>query len=92
MAYKVDLPKDVLRFLDRLSKGSPADYLRIDAAIESLRSNPRPKGATRLRGRAPLFRIRVGEYRVIYAIFDPDQLVTVEAISRRNETTYKDKS
>lgn len=92
MAYRVDLPKDVMRFLDRISKGSPDDYFRIDAAIDSLRSDPRPRGVTKLKGRAPLYRIRVGEYRIIYAVFDPDQLVTVEAISRRTTTTYKDKS
>jgi mRNA interferase RelE/StbE len=92
LAYRVDLPRNALRFLDRLSRGSPADYLRIDNAIESLRSDPRPRGAKKLRGRGPLYRLRVGEYRIIYAVFDPDLLVTVEEIRRRTTTTYKDKS
>ena len=91
MAYRVDIPKDVRRFLDRLSRASPDDYLRIDDAIDELRSNPRPRGAKKLRARGPLFRIRVGEYRILYAVFDPDDLVTIEEVMRRTTTTYKDR-
>ena len=91
MAYRIELPKDVLRFLDRLSKGSPEDYLRIDSAIDALGSEPRPKNAKKLRGRAPLYRLRVGSYRIIYAVFDPDRLVTIEGIGRRTTTTYKER-
>lgn len=42
-------------------------------------------------GRAPLYRLRAGDYRIIYAIFDPDELVTIEEIKRRTTTTYRDK-
>ncbi len=89
MAYRVDVPKDVLRFLERLAKGSPSDYLRIDAAIETLSAEPRPRGAKKLSGRGPLYRLRVGEYRIIYAVFDPDRLVTVEDVKRKTSNTYK---
>jgi mRNA interferase RelE/StbE len=91
LAYRVDIPKDVRRFLDRLSRASPDDYLRIDDAIDELRSNPRLRGAKKLRARGPLFRIRVGEYRILYAVFDPDHLVTIEEVMRRTTTTYKDR-
>jgi mRNA interferase RelE/StbE len=91
VAYRVEVPKDVRRFLERLARAAPDDYLRIDDAIDKLRSNPRPRGAKKLRARGPLFRIRVGEYRIIYAIFDPDRLITVEEIMRRTSRSYKER-
>jgi mRNA interferase RelE/StbE len=60
------------------------------AAISGLSTDPRPRGSTKLRGRAPMWRIRVGDYRIVYNVFDPDQLVTIEYILRRSTRTYKD--
>lgn len=50
---------------------------RVVIAIDKLADNPRPAGCRKLSGR-PGYRIRVGDYRVVYDIHD--QIVTVEII------------
>ena len=58
--------------------------------ILALGDNPRPPGCRKLSGAARRWRLRVGNYRVVYDIFDSDQLVTIEYILRRTTRTYKD--
>ncbi len=57
---------------------------RINAQLESLRDNPRPRGTRKLKGREQ-YRIRVGDYRILYTIDDPDNLVTINFIEHRRE-------
>jgi len=57
---------------------------RIAAAIDSLAEDPRPPGAVKLAGRDD-YRIRVGDHRVVYAVFDDEQLVLVARIVHRRE-------
>lgn len=59
--------------------------LRILKRIESLSDNPRPRGVAKLEGAQDLWRIRVGEWRVIYRIVDPEHLVDIVAIRHRRE-------
>lgn len=58
---------------------------RIIEKIELLASNPRPSGCKKLRGHSSLWRIRVGEYRVIYSIDDNNRVVDVSIVRHRNE-------
>jgi mRNA interferase RelE/StbE len=53
--------------------------------IERLGGTPRPKGARKLHGEQNLWRIRVGDYRVIYTIDDEAHLVDVVAVRHRSE-------
>ena len=62
------------------------DLGRIVAAIQQLGDNPRPSGTKKLRG--PIYRIRAGDWRIIYAVFNKDNLVVVGKIARRSEDTY----
>jgi mRNA interferase RelE/StbE len=57
---------------------------RIRAAVEGLGSNPRPIGAVKLAGRDD-FRIRVGDYRIVYAIDDDDRIVLIARVAHRRE-------
>ena len=57
---------------------------RVQAAIDALATNPRPTGTVRLAGRDN-FRIRVGDYRIVYAVDDSDRLVIVARIAHRRE-------
>jgi mRNA interferase RelE/StbE len=67
--------------IDRL----PHHYAdKIDDAIESLRVEPRPHNCKRLKDRQG-WRIRVGEYRVIYEINDAERIVRVVAVRHRSE-------
>ena len=68
-----------LRKLDRLTAE------RIKTATEALRDDPRPPGAKMLTGSHGLSRIRVGDYRVVYAIDDQLRVVRVAAIGHRRD-------
>ena len=59
--------------------------LRIVGRIESLAVTPRPMGCVKLEGGAGLWRIRVGDYRVIYEIDDDRCRIDVSAVRHRRE-------
>jgi mRNA interferase RelE/StbE len=80
--YSVQFRPAALRQLRKL----PRDALRrIQAATETLRDEPRPEGAAKLAGTNDLWRIRVGDYRVVYLIDDDVVVVTVVRIGHRRE-------
>lgn len=58
---------------------------RIIAAAEGLASEPRPHGCVKLAGATQTFRIRVGDYRVVYDVDDANSVVTVSRIRHRRE-------
>jgi mRNA interferase RelE/StbE len=58
---------------------------RIVARIEALASNPRPSGCRKIEGSVDLWRIRVGDYRVIYAVDDSRRIVDVTAVRHRSD-------
>ncbi|MEY2480195.1 MAG: mRNA interferase RelE/StbE [Verrucomicrobiota bacterium] len=67
-----------------LAKLSSEVQGRIGRAIRSLEGNPTPAAAKRLKGRAE-FRLRIGDYRVLYTIEHESGLVTISAIGHRRE-------
>jgi mRNA interferase RelE/StbE len=81
MRYQVILPKSVQKELDRL----PDDVAkRILARLAGLKTNPRPPDVKKLKGR-DAWRIRVGDYRVIYEIHDRILQVIVITVGHRRE-------
>ena len=81
MSYAVILPKRAQKELDRL----PDEIARrILEALAILRTQPRPPGCKKLRGETA-WRIRVGDYRVIYEIHDKSLQVIVVAAGHRRE-------
>ena len=58
---------------------------RIGAAIDGLRQDPRPPGVRKLVGHERLYRIRVGQYRVVYEVDDKKQRVHITRIRHRRE-------
>ena len=60
--------------LDALDDGS---FKRIDAKILALAHDPRPRDCKKLRGHNNLWRIRVGDYRVVYSITGPSKTVSI---------------
>lgn len=53
--------------------------------IESLSHNPRPQGCKKLKDHKDLWRIRVGDWRVLYLINDTAALVTITRVAHRRE-------
>ena len=57
---------------------------RVRATVEALADDPRPQGCKKLRG-VGAYRVRVGDYRVIYDVDDVAQVVTILRIKHRRE-------
>lgn len=80
--YSVTFARSARKELESL----PAAVVRrIFPKIESLATNPRPSGCKKLKGSTDLWRIRVGEYRVIYSIFDTVVRVEIIAVRHRSD-------
>ena len=58
---------------------------RILAKIRLLAKTPRPSGAKKLKGQFALWRIRVGDYRVIYEIYDESRTLEISYVRHRRE-------
>lgn len=61
---------------------------RVDAAILALARDPRPHGVKKLKGEAALWRVRVGDYRIVYSIDDQKRVVDIIGIPHRSKA-YK---
>ena len=81
MPYTVQVRPAARRALRSLH---PTDRRRLVMAIELLADEPRPPAAKPLRGR-PAWRVRVGDYRIIYEIIDDQLLVDVVTLGLRRE-------
>lgn len=82
MSYRLILSKPAVKALRDLPSSV---NIRVAAAIDGLREDPRPHGCKRLHGNEELWRIRVGDYRVLYAIDDGIRIVDVRRIGHRGD-------
>ena len=85
MSYQVSLRRAVQKQLDKLEE---KDYEIVAKAISALEQEPRPPRVKKLAA-SGLWRIRVGQCRVVYNIDDEELLVIVVRVARRTEDTYK---
>jgi mRNA interferase RelE/StbE len=79
--YNIVFARSASRELERL--GEPL-VSRILSRIEALALTPRPDGCRKLQGAPVLWRIRVGDYRVLYAVDDAKNLVDIIAVRHRS--------
>jgi mRNA interferase RelE/StbE len=84
--YSVTFARSARKELEKLP---PPIAARILDRIESLATSPRPPGSLKLKGEDRLWRIRVGDYRVIYEIRDRDLIVDVSIVRHRKDV-YRD--
>lgn len=82
MSYEIQLTQLAAR---RLRKLDPAARRRVQAAIELLGENPRPPAAKQLVGGKGEWRVRTGDYRVIFEIYDGRLLILVLRTGHRRE-------
>jgi mRNA interferase RelE/StbE len=82
MAYRVFLRPAAVRDLESLE---PKTKARIEKAITMLGDNSRPPGARKLVGFESEWRLRVGNYRVLYSIDDAAGCVTIARVAHRRE-------
>lgn len=80
--YAITFARSARRELESLES---ATVDRIFVRIERLSDDPRPHDCVKLRGRKDLWRLRVGDYRVIYAMDDGERVVDIIAVRHRRE-------
>lgn len=80
MNYRIEITRDAVRALAKLDKPIRR---RIQTAIDRLKTDPRPNGTIALQGLPGAYRIRVGDYRVIYAVEDEQLLILVVDLGHR---------
>ena len=82
MTHRVELKPSVL---ETLAKIPLTHRKRIGKKIDQLADNPRPRRVEKLSGEKNLYRIRSGDYRIIYEIRDKSLLVLVVRIGQRGD-------
>ena len=82
MSYRVIIPKAVQKQLNNLPQKIRS---RLLVEIRLLGDNPRPDGVKKLKGYEDTYRIRVGNYRVIYEIEDREMIVLILSSVHRKD-------
>ncbi len=80
-SYKLEVKRSAAKEIGDLGK---ADCQRVVAKIQLLASNPRPHGCEKLSG-AEKYRIRQGDYRILYEVDDATKVVTIVKVGNRRE-------
>jgi len=81
-SYRIEFTRSAERDLRRLDRSMLA---RVMAAIDALADEPRPSGVKKLVGSEHTYRIRVGDYRVVYSIEDRLLLLLVQRVRHRGD-------
>ena len=79
--YKIELRRKAQRSLNKLPKD---DFGAVLESVRGLANTPRPKGVEKIKS-AGLWRIRQGDYRIVYSIDDGQKIVTILRIGHRRE-------
>ena len=87
MSYEAQILPKVARQIKALSIEVRQD---ISLTIQSLADEPRPIGVKKLSGEKDIYRVRVGNYRVLYRIIDKVLVVVVVSVGHRREV-YRDR-
>ena len=82
MHYEIEIKASAIRELEHLPK---IIARRVSRAIDSLSSNPLPPGCQKLKGEEGLYRIRVGDYRIVYMINSGRLLIPVMRVAHRKD-------
>ncbi|GIK55168.1 MAG: translation repressor RelE [Chloroflexota bacterium] len=82
MTHRITLTVTAVKERERLDETARE---RIDRAVRSLGETPRPPGVKKLAGSQRDWRIRVGDYRVLYEIDDQQEVITIWRIAHRRQ-------
>jgi mRNA interferase RelE/StbE len=87
VAYQIRIGKRVRKEMARLPR---QDQARVLSAIKALAENPRPAGCNPVKAAEKgTYRVRVGDYRVVYVVLDDELVIIVARVARRSESTYR---
>ena len=79
--YRIEIRRRAQRAPDKLPK---SDFQAVIEAIKDLAQTPRPRGIEKVKSTG-LWRIRQGDYRIVYAIDDKESLVIIVRVGHRRE-------
>jgi mRNA interferase RelE/StbE len=82
MEYRVEVKEHAFKELAKLQSEIGRKILD---SIESLALNPRPRQSIKLRESAGSYRLRVGDYRVLYQVDDFDKVIRIYKVGHRRE-------
>jgi mRNA interferase RelE/StbE len=80
--YRVEIARRAVKALVALPR---KEQQRVRAAIDLLADNPRPPGCVALTGETHVYRVRVGDYRIVYEVFDDRLVVHVVRVGHRRD-------
>ncbi len=81
-AYTVEARPRVRKAMRRMD---PQVRRNVLAKMRALATDPRPPGAEPLQGHPPWLRVRIGDYRIIYAVDEQARVVTVAEVGHRRD-------
>lgn len=86
MSYRIQIVKRAFKELTALPQKANVQLVK---AIDDLKEDPRPDGCKKLKGEAEdIWRIRVGDYRILYTIEDAIKIVEIRKVGHRRDV-YK---
>ena len=86
MPYHVAITSAAQREFKRLP---PEVVRKVDAVMLDLEQHPRPHGCTKLEGSEDEYRVRSGDYRILYVIDDKAKVVTIAHVRHRRDAYRK---
>ena len=81
-SYQIEFRGSAERELHRID---PQMIPRVVAAVRALAEEPRPSGIRKLAGSEQAYRIRIGDYRVVYTVDDRQRIVSVDRVRHRKD-------
>ena len=82
MAYEVIVKPSAAKAIRKLDRTSQRRIVRL---LDRLAEHPRPEGVVKMQGEENLWRLRIGDYRLIYEIHDDRLVVLVLRVGHRRE-------
>jgi mRNA interferase RelE/StbE len=82
VTYRVEIARRVAKTLDGLPR---KEQQRIRAAIELLAETPRPPGCVKMVDEPNVYRVRVGDYRIVYEVLDDRLIIHVVRVGHRRD-------
>ena len=81
--YSIRLKRSAVKEIERV--GTQRDRRRIVSRIRALASEPRPSGFQKLSGSEELYRIRQGDYRIVYTVDEDEKTVVIIKVGHRRD-------
>lgn len=84
--YRIEWRKSTKKDLRRIAKG---EVTKIILAVSNLAEDPHPHGCSKIQGSELAYRIRIGDYRVIYEVFENRIIIEIVRVSHRRDVYRK---